>query len=98
MSNEKVPKEKLRSVYGEILRCGSSIDIDGFGEIRVKHLTVFDTDLVDEVRQKNYDRAVSRGLPTEKEKLEELKKEKLYVVLLIIFLQRLFKRKIIKIK
>ena len=75
MEEYRVPKEKLRIVYGEILRGCSSVFIESFGKMEVKHLTIFDTELIDEEREKHSERARKKGLPTREEKLQELEKE-----------------------
>tara|TARA_Y100000593_G_scaffold72793_1_gene133740 strand:+ start:5550 stop:6572 length:1023 start_codon:yes stop_codon:yes gene_type:complete len=79
MENDtKIPKEQLRIAYAEILRGCSSIELKEFGTIQLKHLTVFDTELIDEKRENNFTLAKKRGLPTQEEKLEELASENLW--------------------
>jgi len=77
---EKLPKEQLRIVYGEILRGFNLIDAAKYRGIVVKHLTVFDTELVDQERELHFQRAVKEGLPSEKARLKELERESLWGV------------------
>jgi hypothetical protein len=72
---EKVAKEKLRQIYTDILRGQSSYISDVHGEVFVKHLTIWDTDTLDEKREMYFNRATKSGLPTTKEKIDMLMEE-----------------------
>ena len=76
--NTDVPKEKLRSVYADIIRGYSYIEHEHHGDIFVKHLTIWDTEELDQEREKYINEAERKGLPDLKEKLELLEKEDLW--------------------
>jgi len=73
-----VQKEELRLVYGEIIRGCSYFFSKKYGEVIIKHLTQHDTELLDIKKIKYKNKAEERGLPTEKERVEDLIKEDLW--------------------
>jgi len=73
--DEKVPKEKLRQVYADVLRGRSNHLDEKYGKVFIKHLTVWDTELLDEKREGYFLQAEQSGLPSNKEKLEMILKE-----------------------
>ena len=68
----KIPKEKLRPAYAEILKGASIMEIEGYGRICAKHLTAWDTELLDTRRESYFQKATGKGLPTNEEKLKLL--------------------------
>ena len=76
--SELLPKEELRLVYGEIVRGSSYFYSEKYGEVIIKHLTQHDTEMLD-VKKLKYKRlAEKKGLPTEKERVQDLIKDKLW--------------------
>jgi len=73
--NEKVPKEKLRQVYADILRGRSNRFDVTYGKVFIKHLTVWDTELLDERREEYFVQAEQSGLPNNKERMGMLLEE-----------------------
>lgn len=79
MSKEnKIPTEELRIVYGEIIRGCSHFESDIYGDIVIKHLTGYDTELLDIKKEKYRKKAEKRGLPTEEQRLKDLTEEGLW--------------------
>ena len=72
---KKVPKEKLRQVYADILRGRSDHTDVEYGKVFIKHLTVWDTELLDEIREEHFIKAEQSGLPSNKEKMKMLIEE-----------------------
>ena len=76
--SELLPKEELRLVYGEIVRGSSYFYSEKYDEVIIKHLTQHDTEMLD-VKKLKYKRlAEKKGLPTEKERVQDLIKDKLW--------------------
>lgn len=76
--HKDVPKEKLRSVYADIIRGYSLTSHVNYGDVYVKHLTFWDTEELDTEREKYINQAERKGLPSLKEKLEILKTDDLW--------------------
>ena len=70
--SDLVPKEKLRQVYADILRGRSDFEDEVYGKIFIKHLTVWDTEVLDERREEHFVEATQKGLPSNEEKLQIL--------------------------
>ena len=76
--SDKIPAEELRIVYGQIVRGCTFFHSKKFGDIAIKHLTQYDTELLD-IKKEKYKRiAEKEGLPTEKERIQDLIKEELW--------------------
>jgi hypothetical protein len=76
--SDKIPAGELRIVYGQIVRGCSYFHSEKFGEIAIKHLTQYDTELLD-IKKEKYKRiAEKEGLPTEKERVNDLMEEGLW--------------------
>ncbi len=70
--DDKIPKSQLRKIYVDILN-GFSQTVDGkFGELYLKHLDVFESQEMDEKNEFHLERAKKNGLPSEKERVEEI--------------------------
>lgn len=78
MSKNKTPKNRLRRAYAEILRGCSTHKYERFGVIHLKHLSVWDTEALDEKRSLYFEKATEKGLPSTKEKLKLLEKDGLW--------------------
>ena len=65
---------ELKVVFSEILR-GYTLVESSFGNIRIKHFTNFDSAELDIKNRLFYQKAVSKGLPTRKERVDFLLKE-----------------------
>ena len=70
----RIPRERLRQAYAEILKGTSLMDIPRFGTIHVKHLSIWDTELLDIRRLEYLTKAEKEGLPSNEEKTKYLKK------------------------
>jgi len=73
-----VEKKHLRKVFTEIIRGISKCNSEEFGIFYIKHLDVFDSEEIDEKNEEYLLYAQKKGLPTEEEKLKELKKDGLW--------------------
>ena len=67
----------FRKIFRDISRGYSEIKFRG-SPVFIKHLTNHDQVDLDDVYSKFYDHALSRGLPTEEEKLEQLIEDELW--------------------
>ena len=76
--SEKLPDHLLRRAYMDILRGYTKTAIDGFGEFYVKHLDLMSAEEIDERKLQHEEHAKSRGLPTEEDKIKDLKKDELW--------------------
>lgn len=73
MNNED--KLILKLIFAEVIQGFSLVNIPTFKEVKIKHLTSLDSAKIDILKEKYFDKAKQKGLPTEQEKLEELNKE-----------------------
>mgnify|MGYP003125273615 CR=1 FL=1 len=73
-----VEKKHLRRVFTEVVRGFSKSTIDEFGDFYIKHLDVFDSEEIDEKNEEYLSYAKNKGLPTEKEKIKQLKEDELW--------------------
>lgn len=71
-------KENLKIVFSEILRGYTIVDSSTFGKVRVKHFTNFDSAELDIKNRFFYEKAVSQGLPTRKQRVDYLLKENIW--------------------
>lgn len=76
--NNDVPKEKLRSVYADVVRGYSVTHHIKYGAIYVKHLSMWDTEELDIEREKYLNQAEHQGLPDLKEKIKMLEVDGLW--------------------
>lgn len=77
-NKEKIPLEELRQSYAEVLNGRSTMKIKEYGLIYVKHLSIYDTELLDIKREGYFAKAIKAGLPTTEEKIELLEKDDLW--------------------
>jgi hypothetical protein len=75
---EALPKSKLKKIYTEILKGRSLVEGLPAGKVYLKHLTIFDSDEIDEINEMHMKKAKSKGLPTTEEKEKELLKDELW--------------------
>lgn len=76
--DEVVHKTKLKKIYVELLKGYSFFKDAVLGDSYIKHLTIFDSDDMDEINSDNFELAKSRGLPTLEEKEKYLSKDGLW--------------------
>ena len=62
----------------QIIRGYTKCNMDKFGEFYLKHLDIFSSEEIDEKKLFYEEHARTRGLPTEQEKIKDLKKEDLW--------------------
>lgn len=74
----KIPTEKLKIVFSDVIRGFSIIRGEGDKDIYVRHFTNLDAANVDEFQLLFKEKAAKDGLPNEKEKLELLAKDGLW--------------------
>ena len=72
----KVEKKNLKIIFAEIINGYSSVYLDSFEGLRIKHLTNLDSSNIDLIRDRHFKKAENDGLPTESSRLDELDKEK----------------------
>jgi len=65
----------LKVVFSEILRGYTLVDVPEFGNIKIKHFNNFDSAELDLKNRFFYEKAVSQGLPTRKERVDHLLEE-----------------------
>ena len=75
---EKLPKHLLRRAYMDILRGYTKCNMNKFGEFYLEHLDLFSSEEIDEKKIQYEEHAANRGLPTEEDKLKDLKEEELW--------------------
>ena len=68
----KVDKTLLKVVFAEVIKGFSFAEVPPYGEVKIRHLTNLDSAGIDLIKQKYYSKAKKRGLPTVKERLEDL--------------------------
>ena len=73
MKNED--KSVLKLIFAEVIQGFSLIEVPSLGEIKVKHLTSLDAAKIDILKDKYFNKAKDKGLPTEEEKLAELEQD-----------------------
>ena len=71
----KLEKHLLRRVYMDILRGFSKVHDTSYGDFYIKHLDNFDSEEIDEKGEEYKNHAIKQGLPSTKEKLEQLKQD-----------------------
>lgn len=76
--SSKIPAEKLKIAFSDIIRGSSTMSVEKYGEIYVKHFTNFDSASVDDFLCRYKDKAAKEGLLNEKDKLEILAKDGLW--------------------
>ena len=59
----------------DILRGYSKVYNSSYGDFYVKHLDIFDSEEIDEKAEEYKNHAIKQGLPSTKEKLEQLKQD-----------------------
>jgi hypothetical protein len=69
---EKIPKSQLRKIYVSILHGFSVVVDERFGTLYLKHLDLFESQEMDEKNEFYTELAKKKGLPTEKERTEEI--------------------------
>ena len=72
---DKELKRKLNTLYTDILNGFSIRTTEQFGQFYIKHFNPFDAGEMDFEREQYFQKAISKGLPTEKENLEAAIKE-----------------------
>tara|TARA_Y100000592_G_scaffold17623_2_gene26514 strand:- start:3687 stop:4703 length:1017 start_codon:yes stop_codon:yes gene_type:complete len=75
-----VEKKYLRRVFTEVIRGFSKISSDKYDTFYIKHIDVFDSEEIDEKNEEYLNYAKNKGLPTEKQRLEQLKEDDLWSV------------------
>ena len=70
--------ENLKIVFSEILRGYTLVNLPPFGNLKIKHFNNFDSAELDLKNRFFYDKAVSQGLPTRKERVDHLLKENIW--------------------
>ena len=68
----------LKIVFSEILRGYTLVNLAPFGNLRIKHFNNFDSAELDIKNRFFYEKAVSQGLPTRKERVDHLLEENLW--------------------
>jgi hypothetical protein len=66
---------KLKLIYTDILRGFTRITTKEFGEVFIKHFTIFDSASIDEFYSLHYDKAIKDGLPSFKSQQEQIIKD-----------------------
>jgi hypothetical protein len=74
----KIPKEKLRYIYNDIINGCSRGNCKQFGDLYIKHFTNKDTAWIDESALDAENKAKERGLPTVKEQLIVLNEQEIW--------------------
>lgn len=69
---------RLKVVFSEILRGYTLAESSSFGKIKIKHFNNFDSADLDIKNKFFYEKAVSQGLPTKKERIDFLLKEDIW--------------------
>jgi len=67
---DKETKQKIYSLFTDVLNGFSIKDTEKFGRFYIKHFNPFDAAEMDFERGKYYNQAIKKGLPTEKQNLE----------------------------
>lgn len=75
---DALESNRLKKLYADILKGYSTFLDSTFGPFFVKHLNIIDSSEIDEQYEFHYNQAQKNNIPTEKEKLEYLKKESLW--------------------
>ena len=68
----------LKIVFSEILRGYTLVNLSDFGTVKIKHFNNFDSAELDIKNRFFYDKAVSQGLPTRKERIDHLLAEDIW--------------------
>tara|TARA_Y100000310_G_C20589510_1_gene767218 strand:- start:111 stop:1109 length:999 start_codon:yes stop_codon:yes gene_type:complete len=68
----------LKVVFSEILRGYTLVNLPEFGDVKIKHFNNFDSAELDIKNRFFYDKAVSQGLPTRKERIDHLLEEDIW--------------------
>ena len=68
----------LKIVFSEILRGYTLVNLSDFGTVKIKHFNNFDSAELDLKNRFFYDKAVSQGLPTRKERIDHLLDEDIW--------------------
>jgi|TARA_R110002051_G_scaffold169050_2_gene239672 hypothetical protein len=68
----------LKIVFSEILRGYTLVSLPSFGNVKIKHFNNFDSAELDIKNRFFYDKAVSQGLPTRKERIDHLLDEDIW--------------------
>ena len=68
----------LKIVFSEILRGYTLVDLPPFGNSKIKHFNNFDSAELDIKNKFFYEKAVSQGLPTRKERIDHLIEENIW--------------------
>jgi len=65
-------------IFSEILRGYTIVEVPGYTSIRIKHFNNFDSASLDIGSKSYYDKAVRKGLPTRKDRIDYLLKENIW--------------------
>ena len=68
----------LKVIFSEILRGYTLVNLAPFGNLQIKHFNNFDSAELDIKNRFFYDKAVSQGLPTRKERVDHLLNENIW--------------------
>ena len=68
----------LKVTFSEILRGFSLVDSEYFNTIQIKHFTNFDSAELDIKNREFYNKAVDKGLPTRKQRIDDLLEQKIW--------------------
>jgi hypothetical protein len=68
----------LKVTFSEILRGFSLVDSEYFNTIQIKHFTNFDSAELDIKNREFYNKAVDEGLPTRKQRIDDLLEQKIW--------------------
>ena len=71
-------RENLKVVFSEILRGYTLVSLPEFGNIKIKHFNNFDSAELDIKNRYFYEKAVSQGLPTRKQRIDHLLEENIW--------------------
>ena len=71
-------RENLKVVFSEILRGYTLVSLPEFGNIKIKHFNNIDSAELDIKNRYFYEKAVSQGLPTRKQRIDHLLEENIW--------------------
>lgn len=69
---KKADKALLKVIFAEVIKGFTYAEIPQYGEVCIRHLTNLDSAGIDLIKKQYFERAESKGLPTEKERLKDL--------------------------
>ena len=68
----------LKIIFSEILRGYTLVNLPEFGDVKIKHFNNFDSAELDIKNRFFYEKAVSQGLPTRKQRIDHLLEENIW--------------------